>query len=308
MWLSEQILYRLAKLMSSSEAGHSDEMKSALQNDEAYAQFRLGQIAVVTDAAERFNVQINDKVVLDLGCSDGAISTGYLDYGASRVVGVDIDEKAIAIAKKQRGSENAEFYTGTVTHIPIPDSSIDTVLCYDVFEHVEHPSEILSEIHRVLRPGGQMLIGTWGWKHPFAPHLWSTMPVPWAHVLFSERTMLRTCRKVYHSDWYMPDMHDYDENGDLYKDKYTEEEIPRDYLNKFLVKDFERVFTESSLDYQLHPQPFGSKYASWTKVFLKTPWIREFVTGYLWAVLSNPVSAGVEREPAAGKAEYQTAS
>lgn len=102
MWLSEQILYGLARFMYSGEAGHSDNMKSALENDETYAQFTLGQLAVVTAAAERFNVPIKDQVVLDLGCYDGAISVGYLDYGAGKVIGVDIDESAIAVAREKR--------------------------------------------------------------------------------------------------------------------------------------------------------------------------------------------------------------
>ncbi len=56
---------------------------------------------------------------------------------------------------------------------------VDVVLCYDVFEHVSRPAAVLDECYRILKPGGKMLIGTWGWYHPFAPHLWSTMPVPW---------------------------------------------------------------------------------------------------------------------------------
>ena len=288
MWLSEQILYRLARLMSSSEAGHSEEMKSALEDDDSYADYRSDQSQTVIDAAARFDVPIKDKVVLDLGCYDGAITVGYLAAGAARVIGVDIDEKAVATAKEQRGSENCEFHVGTIEGLPLDDNSVDSIVCYDVFEHVECPEPILKEVYRVLKPGGKMLIGTWGWKHPYAPHLWSTMPVPWAHVFFSERTVLRTCRRVYHSDWYVPNMHDFDENGERLQNKYEYESIPTDYLNKFLVTDFERVFDGSPLDYTMHPQPFGSKYAAWTKMFLKTPWIREFVTGYLWAVLSKP--------------------
>ena len=56
--------------MSSSEVGHSDEMKSALESDEAYAEYRLSLVKQVTDAATRFGVPIKDRVVLDLGCYD----------------------------------------------------------------------------------------------------------------------------------------------------------------------------------------------------------------------------------------------
>jgi len=233
-------------------------MKSALETDESYAEYRLSLVSQVTNAAERFNVPIKDRVVLDLGCFDGAISLGYLDYGAKHVIGIDIDSDAIAVAKEQRSSSQVEFHESNTDGIPLDDNSIDTILCFDVFEHVSEPAPMLEEINRILKPGGQILIGTWGWKHPFAPHLWSTMPVPYA--------------------------------GKLKVGKYDYEVIPEDYLNKYLIKDFEAVFKKSSLDYEMHPQPFGSRFASWTKYFLNIPWINEFITGYLWVVLTKPAS------------------
>lgn len=288
MSFAENILYQLAKKLSTGSLGHSDEEKEALESEANYAEYRLAQIKQVTDAAERYDVQIKDKIVLDLGCFDGAISHGYLDYGAKRVIGVDIDAEAVTTAIESNTSEHVEFHISTVKGIPLPDDSVETILCFDVFEHVEFPADLLKEIHRILKPGGQMLIGTWGWKHPYAPHLWSTMPVPYAHVFFSERTILRTCRRVYHSDWYQPNLHDFDENGKRKEDKYDYEEIPGDYLNKHLVKDFERVFAESDLDFKVTLVPFGSRYAAWTKLFLGVPWVREFIHGYLWAVLTAP--------------------
>lgn len=290
MWISEQILYQLAKFMHRSEAAHSDDMKDALQSEENYAEYRLTRAAEITKAAEQSGVQLAGQVVLDLGCSDGAISPYYLDAGASEVIGVDIDADAIQVAKQQPARPGLSFHLSDTKRLPLGDQSVNVIIAYDVFEHVAQPSALLEECHRVLAPGGQLLIGTWGWHHPFAPHLWSTMPVPWAHVFFSERTLLRTCRRVYHSDWYTPNMHDFDENGERHQDRYLNESIDTDYLNKFLVRDFERAFEASPLDWVLRPQPFGSPLASWTKLFLKTPWIREFFTAYFWAVLTRPES------------------
>jgi len=71
----------------------------------------------------------------------------------------------------------------------------------------------------------RMLIGTWEWHRPFAPHLWSTMPVPWAHLIVSERTLLRACRRVYHAAWYVPTFHDFDVDGSRKHDRYTEDRI-----------------------------------------------------------------------------------
>jgi 2-polyprenyl-3-methyl-5-hydroxy-6-metoxy-1,4-benzoquinol methylase len=287
MWLSERVLYRLARRFYKSEAAHSNEMKKALEDRSEYNNYRLGQLDLILAAAGKYGIDIQNKVILDLGCNDGAISEGYLARGARELVGVDIDEAAITRARERNGSPNASFIPCGTTSLPLDDSAFDIIICYDVFEHVSQPAAILDECHRVLKPGGTMLIGTWGWHHPFAPHLWSTMPVPWAHVFFSERTILRTCRRVFHSPWYSPTMHDVDENGRKIEGKFTNETISTDYLNKLLIKDFERIFRESHFNYEIHPQHFGSNYARWTKVFLKTPWLREFITSYIWVVLKK---------------------
>jgi SAM-dependent methyltransferase len=71
-----------------------------------------------------------------------------------------------------------EFVQNTTTGIPLPDQSIDVFISYDAFEHVSQPAANLRELHRILVRGGRGLIGTWSWRHPFAPHLWAVMPVP----------------------------------------------------------------------------------------------------------------------------------
>lgn len=285
MWLSEQVLFFLAKRLYRSEVVHSNEMKKALSDRSEYKKYRYGQIDTILAAAQRYGVDISEKIVLDIGCNDGAITCGYLERGARQAIGVDIDDAAIQWAQEHRSSQNISFFSSTTTSLPLADDLIDTVICYDVFEHISEPGAMLEECYRVLKPGGQMIIGTWGWYHPFAPHLWSTMPVPWAHVFFSEKTMLRTCRRVYDSAWYVPNMHDLDESGRKIEGKYSNEAISTDYLNKMLVKDFVEVFENTRFTFSVYPQHFGSKYARWTKVFLKTPWIREFVTSYIWVVL-----------------------
>jgi ubiquinone/menaquinone biosynthesis C-methylase UbiE len=288
MWLTEQILYQLAKLLYKGEVAQSSEMKRAVKDITEYTSYRISKLPQIIEAARRYGIDLQGKVALDLGCGDGVMSMEYLKYGADRVIGVDIDAKAVAQAQEQNDNPDAEFLVSDVSTMPLPDNYVDVIISYDAFEHIATPSVILAECRRVLRPGGQMLIGTWGWYHPFAPHLWATMPVPWAHVFFSEKTMLRACRKVYHSAWYVPNMSDFDESGRKKERKYDRESISTDYLNKFLIRDFERVFEESGLDFRVYLQPFRSKYARWTSCFLRVPWVREFIAGYLWAVLVKP--------------------
>ena len=111
------------------------------------------------------------------------------------------------------------------------------------------------------------------------------MPVPWAHVLFSEKTVLSVCRKVYTSDWYTPQHYDLDASGTIFKQKYQGENIGTGYLNKYLLKDFDRALANSKFKYKTHYIPFGYRFAN---LLISIPWLRELFTGYVWFVLSKP--------------------
>ena len=296
----EHLLFWLAKSLYHTELAHSSEMKEAVSTSDKYSSYRESQSSRMIAAAQRYGVNLKDKVLLDLGCNNGAMTVQYLREGARHIVGVDVDADVIELARAQHGGPQAEFHLSRTKSLPLTDSSIDVIISYDVFEHIAHPAEILAECKRVLRTDGKMLVGTWGWYHPFAPHLWATMPVPWAHVFFSEATLLRTCRRVYQAPWYVPNMHDFDERGQKRSDKYCEESISTDYLNKLLISDFERLFKESGLKFRVYLEPFSSPRATWTRVFLKVPYLREFFAAYLWAVLEKadmnvgvaPISTG----------------
>ena len=282
--LAEHALYRLARLLYRTDVVHDSKMKEAQQSRKAHNTYRSQQVTRVLQAAQRFRLPL-DGDMLDLGCNDGALT---VQYDAPRTLtGIDIDAQAIERAKAR--NSRVTFLAGTPGFLPLPDASMDSIVSYDVFEHVANPGALLAECRRVLRPGGWMLIGTWGWGHPFAPHLWATMPVPWAHLLVSERTLFRACRRVYHATWYRPTFHDLDANGNRYRDRYTQTRIDPDYLNKFKIRDFEQAFRNSGFASEVSLEPFGS--APWLAPLLKTP-LREYVHSYLWAVLRPEAVTG----------------
>lgn len=287
MWLAERALYHLARSLYRTEVAHSSDMKEALQHVDAYDAYRAAEVDRILAAVRQYRIPIQGRTVVDFGCNDGAISVEYLRAGAARVVGVDIDEGALRRARALRRDERLNFVRSSATTIPLGNGIADTVISYDVFEHVSDVGPALAELHRILAPSGQVLIGTWGWWHPFAPHLWAVMPVPWAHVVVSERTLLKVCRRVYHSPWYVPNMHDFDQDGRRLPDKYAYDCIPTDYLNKYLIRDFECAFRAAGFGCETHLVPFGSRYARWTGVCLGIPWLRELLAGYVWFVLTR---------------------
>lgn len=112
----------------------------------------LHRYAIVSD-------YIKDKIVLDIACGEG-YGSNILAEKAKQVYGVDIDNETINTAKKKYKKHNLQYSTGDASKIPFDDGSIDVVVSFETIEHHEHHNEMMSEIKRVLRPNGIVIIST----------------------------------------------------------------------------------------------------------------------------------------------------
>lgn len=100
------------------------------------------------------------KRVLDYGCGSG-YGSSRIAKSAIHVTAVDVAADAIAHAREQFAAPNLEFLEIDSTQpLPFEDDSFDTVLSFQVFEHVADTSSYLSEIRRVLAPGGHLVLVT----------------------------------------------------------------------------------------------------------------------------------------------------
>jgi SAM-dependent methyltransferase len=89
--------------------------------------------------------------LLDVGCGNSPFRH-LLDPARSEYQGVDV----AAAADFGYRNPDTVYYDGHV--LPFPDASFDAVLCTEVLEHIPDPTETLREIHRVLKPGGRLLL------------------------------------------------------------------------------------------------------------------------------------------------------
>jgi O-antigen biosynthesis protein len=96
--------------------------------------------------------------VLDAGCGIGR-GTACLATYAHEAIGVDISPAAIEEAKTAFGDQ-ARFHEADVRHLPFGDGEFDVVVCFEVIAHVLDTELVLDELHRVLRPGGMLLISS----------------------------------------------------------------------------------------------------------------------------------------------------
>jgi SAM-dependent methyltransferase len=102
---------------------------------------------------------IRGKTVLDLGCGSGENVTPLLARGA-QVIAIDLSPELLELAKERVALSNFPlpvFMVGSALDIPIPDASIDVVLCASLLHHLDIP-RAMAEIRRVLRPGGSVVV------------------------------------------------------------------------------------------------------------------------------------------------------
>ncbi len=97
--------------------------------------------------------------VLDLGCGRGLQSQIIARQGPA-VVGVDPSQKRIQNARRELEfssvRQRVEFICGTLEDGKFDAASFDYVFSFCVFEHIENLREVFAELHRVLKPGGEI--------------------------------------------------------------------------------------------------------------------------------------------------------
>jgi len=99
------------------------------------------------------------KDVLDIASGEG-YGSAILAQVAASVIGVDVSAEAAAHAAANYASDRLRFLQGSALAIPIDSFSIDIVVSFETIEHFDGHDRFLSEIKRVLRPGGRLIIST----------------------------------------------------------------------------------------------------------------------------------------------------
>lgn len=95
--------------------------------------------------------------VLDVGCGN-AIFTQWLRAKAVQVCGFDHNLGQVAYG--HRRYPDLLLFVGAGEAVPLRDESFDGVICSEVLEHVDNDQSTLDEIHRLLRPGGWLILTT----------------------------------------------------------------------------------------------------------------------------------------------------
>jgi ubiquinone/menaquinone biosynthesis C-methylase UbiE len=103
--------------------------------------------------------QAGDRVI-DFACDPGFVGMAFAEKGAL-VTGVDVADRFLEHANaeaKRRGLANISFRAGNVEALVIAPDTFDLAVCRFAFHHFGDPTKVLSEMKRVTRPGGRIVI------------------------------------------------------------------------------------------------------------------------------------------------------
>ena len=128
--------------------------------------FTTREKAFKSALVRQLDVHPGDRV-LDLACGTGTLAVMVKSSNPqAAVVGIDGDERIIAIAKSKANSAAVEidFDHGLSFQLPYPDESFDRVVSSLFFHHLIRANKLrtLQEIRRVLKPDGELHIADWG--------------------------------------------------------------------------------------------------------------------------------------------------
>lgn len=134
---------------------------------EGYSELRSREINANTmleqPAMKDMLPDLNGNSVLDLGCGCGHNCVEFINSGATRVIGVDISEKMLAVAKEESKNEKIEYINMSITDISALDEKFDLVYSSLAFHYIEDFEKLCKDIYGLLNENGCLLFSQ---EHP----------------------------------------------------------------------------------------------------------------------------------------------
>jgi ubiquinone/menaquinone biosynthesis C-methylase UbiE len=119
---------------------------------------RMGE---VKEQAKDISQYLKDgDSVLEIAPGAGYLSIELSRPGKYKITGMDISKDLVEICKKNAmdAGVNIDFVQGNVSNMPFPENRFHFIICVLAFKNFKDPLKALQEMHRVLKPGGTVLI------------------------------------------------------------------------------------------------------------------------------------------------------
>jgi len=115
---------------------------------------------------EKLEPKDSDRI-LDCGCGDGLFLVAVSETSNCQLYGVDVDKTNLRLAKRYLKEKPVKLVYGDATKMPFKNEFFDKVYCSEVLEHILDDRKAVSEIKRVLKKGGTLVVTVPNHNYPF---------------------------------------------------------------------------------------------------------------------------------------------
>ena len=221
-----------------------------------------------------------DKFVLDIGCGAGGKTVFYASKGVKKITGIEIlgkyREEAENLAKEYRLQDKFEFVQGDAANMPFENEIFDTIIMNDAMEHVDKPEMVLRECYRILKKDGKLYLNFPPYNHPYGAHLSDAIGIPWVHVFFSEKTLIKCYKEL------VKELPDGKERVDFRISKKEDGSEYFSYINKMSIKRANNILQNSNFELEYYSEePLRNIF----KYPARIPFFKEFLVKMVVCVL-----------------------
>ena len=159
-----------------------------------FADYKMGDFRSLIDQAGL----PPDGRYLDFGCGVGASIAPFRKHvPRARLVCADVSAESLALAKQTHGGEE-EYAWMPEGRLPLADGSVDGAFACCVFHHIPHEQhqQALSELRRVLKPGGLLMVYEHNPFNPLTVRAVRNCPFDENAVLLTASALQRTCESA----------------------------------------------------------------------------------------------------------------
>lgn len=141
---------------------YSEKIKEILAKEPDPAYKRRAKIIL-----ENLEMKGNEKI-LEIGCGRGFYAKTLLNlWPKIDFTGVDLNKKYLLAAKKNCRQGKARLIQGDATELPFKDRGFDRILATEILEHIPNDGLAISEMCRVMKPGGKAVVTVPNKRYPF---------------------------------------------------------------------------------------------------------------------------------------------
>tara|TARA_Y100001970_G_scaffold291150_1_gene427253 strand:- start:3685 stop:4389 length:705 start_codon:yes stop_codon:yes gene_type:complete len=219
-------------------------------------------ISVVSD----FTGGIDDKNLLDIGCSTGIMTKYYSKY-FKEIDGIDIDDGGIAFAKENNSSKNITYVFTPIEEFK-SEKKYDVITCSHIYEHVPDSKKLFEKIYSLLKPGGICYFAAGNRYQIYEPH----------YGLYFLSYFPKKISNIYLK---------LTKKGDYYYENHLSLFKLRNLVNKFKVHDYTIEIISKPSKYSAN-EMLDEKSLSYKIIKVMSGYLYFFIPTYIW-ILEKPL-------------------